>query len=136
MDAGLCAGIATNDRTDYSRYWHGYRIYIWPLLEHFSLQTVRFINAGILLAALVFFFCALRGIIGATPAAVFFIVLMSLTDIWRIWPITPHFLSMTTILAGSALFALVYVRQRNVSVAIVLAAILGAACWCAANPSG
>jgi hypothetical protein len=120
------AGIATTDRTDYSRYWHGYRIYIWPMLEHFSLQTVRFINAGILLATLAFFFYALRRTIGATPALMFFIVLMSLTDIWRIWPITPHFLSMMIILAGSALFALVYVRQRNAAIAIVLAAILGA----------
>jgi hypothetical protein len=120
------AGIAVSDRTDYSRYWHGYRIYLWRMLAHFSLQTVRFINAGILLAALVFFFYALRVAIGATPAAVFFIVLMSLTDIWRIWRITPHSLSMTIILAGAGLFAFIYVRQRNLSVAIVVAAVLGA----------
>ncbi len=120
------AGMVTSDRTDYSRYWHGYRVYLWPLLEHFSLPTVRFINAGILLAALIFFFYALRAVIGATPTAVFFVVLMSLTDIWRIWPITPHSLSMTIILAGSGVFALIYVRQRNLSIAIVLAAMLGA----------
>ena len=68
----------------------------------------------------------LRAVIGATPTAVFFVVLMSLTDIWRIWPITPHSLSMTIILAGSGVFALIYVRQRNLSIAIVLAAMLGA----------
>jgi hypothetical protein len=120
------AGIATDDRTDYSRYWHGYRLYIWPLLEHVSLQTMRFINAGILLAALIYFFSGLRRAIGVTPAVVFFVVLMSLTDIWRIWPITTHSLSMTIILAGSALFAHVYSRHRDLPMAIVLAAILGA----------
>lgn len=120
------AGVATADRTDYARYWHGYRIYIWPLLEHFSLQTVRFINAGIIFAAVVVFFIGLRRVIGATPAAVFLIVLMSLTDIWRIWPITTHFLSMTIILAGAGWFAHVYARYRDLSTAIVFAAMLGA----------
>ena len=47
------AGIATAERTDYSRYWHGYRLYIWPMLETFSLQTVRFINAALLLARII-----------------------------------------------------------------------------------
>lgn len=120
------AGIATPDRTDYSRYWHGYRVYIWTLLEHVSLQNLRFINAGILLAALVVFFRGLRRALGVTPAAVFLIVLMSLTDIWRIWPVTTHFLSMTIILAGTGWFALLYARRRDLSAAIVLAAVLGA----------
>jgi hypothetical protein len=120
------AGIATADRTDYSRYWHGYRVYIWTLLEHVSLKTLRYINAVILLGALVVFFGGLWRAIGATPAAVFMIVLMSLTDIWRIWPITTHFLSMTIILAGTGWFAQVYFKRRDLSIAIVFAAVLGA----------
>ena len=50
------AGIDTGDRTDYARYWHGYRLYIWPLLETFSLPTVRLINATLLFGAVLFFY--------------------------------------------------------------------------------
>ena len=73
-----------------------------------------------------FFFGGLRRAIGLTPAALFPVVLMSLTDIWRIWPITTHFLSMALILAGAGLFARVHVKYRDLSIAIVLAAVLGA----------
>ena len=120
------AGIETSDRTDYARYWHGYRLYIWPMLEHFSLQNVRFVNAGLLLAALLFFFVSLRRAIGSTPAALLLIVLLSLTDIWRMWNITTHALSTVIILAGAGLFARVYLASRDLTRAVVLAAILGA----------
>lgn len=119
------AGIAAPVMTDYSRYWHGYRIYMWPLLERFNLQSVRFINAFLTLCALTFFYCGLRGAIGPTPAFIFFVVLMSLTDIWRIWVNTPHFIAMFIILVGSAAF--VYVRRKTANgyAAIVCAAVLG-----------
>jgi hypothetical protein len=120
------AGIATPDRTDYARYWHGYRLYIWPMLEHFSLQNVRFINAILLLAAVAFFFVSLRRVIGETPAALFLTVLMALTDIWRMWNITSHALSTAIILTGAGLFAQVYVKSRELTRAIVFAAMLGA----------
>lgn len=118
-------GIATSERTDYSRYWHGYRIYIWPMLEHVSLASMRFINLFILLLVLIYFFRSLRIAIGPTPAFILFLVLMSLTDIRRIWRITPHFLSTVFILAGTGLFAKVYVRHGNPIIAIVMAAVLG-----------
>jgi hypothetical protein len=120
------AGIATPDRTDYSRYWHGYRLYIWPMLEHFSLQNVRFINAVLLFAAVAFFFTGLRQVTGGTPAAVFFIVLMALSDIWRMWNITTHTLSTIVILGGAGLFARAYLRSRDLTRAIVLASAFGA----------
>ena len=119
-------GIETSERTDYSRYWHGYRLYIWPMLDHVSLASMRFINAFILLAVLVYFFRSLRIVIGPTPAIILVLVLMLLTDIWRIWRITPHFLSMVVILVGTGLFAKMYVRHRSTTLAIVLAAGFGA----------
>ena len=119
-------GTATSERMDYSRYWHGYRLYIWPMLEHVSLASMRFINAFILLAVLVFFFRSLRIVMGPTPAIILFLVLMSLTDIWRIWLITPHFLSMVVILVGTGFFANMYARHLSATLAIVLAAVLGA----------
>jgi hypothetical protein len=120
------AGIETADRTDYARYWHGYRLYIWPMLEHFSLQNVRFINAVILFSAVLFFYLSLRRVIGRTPAGLFMVVLMSLTDIWRMWNITTHTLSTIIILAGSGLFARVYLTSRDLTRAIVFAAVFGA----------
>ena len=120
------AGIETADRTDYARYWHGYRLYIWPMLEHFSLQTVRFINAALLLAAVIFFFGSLRRVVGDTPATLFFVVLIALSDIWRMWNITTHVLSTIIILAGAGLFARVYLTSPGLTGGVVLAAVLGA----------
>ncbi|HWE79490.1 MAG TPA: hypothetical protein VG270_13315, partial [Pseudolabrys sp.] len=123
---GIAAGHETADRTSYARYWHGYRAYLWPMLSVFSLATVRAINAVLLYAATLAFFLSLRRAIGATPAAAFFIVLLSLTDIWRMWNITTHALSTTLILSGAAVFARVYPRNRNIVLAVVVAALFGA----------
>lgn len=122
----LARGIATDKRTDYARYWHGYRAYIWPMLSMFSLETVRMINLVLLYAATTFYFFGLRRALGVTPAALFFIVQMSLTDIWRMWNITTHALSMMLILAATGLFAFIYSRTRNLTLAIVVAAAFGA----------
>lgn len=123
----LARGVATNERTDYARYWHGYRVYLWPMLSTFSLATIRMINLVLLYAAAAFFFFGLRRALGATAAALFFIVLMSLTDVWRMWNITTHALSTMLILGGAGLFAFVYPKRRNLTLAIVMAAAFGAA---------
>lgn len=122
----LARGVATDKRTDYARYWHGYRVYLWPMLSAFSLETVRVINLVLLYAATAFYFFGMRRALGATPALVFFIVQMSLTDIWRMWNITTHALSTIIILAGTALFAFIYPRTRDLTLAIVMAAAFGA----------
>ena len=123
---GIAAGHETADRTSYARYWHGYRAYLWPMLSAFSLETVRAINAILLYAATLALFLSLRRAIGATPAAAFFIVLLSLTDIWRMWNITTHALSTMLILSGAAVFARLYPRTRNIVSAIAVAAFFGA----------
>ena len=122
----LAKGVETTARTDYARYWHGYRVYLWPMLSVFSLGEVRFVNAVLLFAATLYFFFGLRRAIGAAPAAVFFVVLLSLTDIWRMWNITTHALSTALILAGAGLFARMYPPRRNLTAAIVVAALFGA----------
>ena len=122
----LAKGIESKDRTDYARYWHGYRAYLWPMLSAFSLETVRMINLALLYAATAFYFLGMRRALGATPALLFFIVQMSLTDVWRMWNITTHSLSTTLILAGTGLFAFVYPKTRNLTLAIVMAAAFGA----------
>jgi len=122
----LARGVETKDRTDYARYWHGYRAYLWPMLSAFSLETLRMVNLVLLYAATAFYFLGMRRALGATPALLFFIVQMSLTDVWRMWNITTHALSMMLILAGTGLFAFVYPRTRHLTLAIVMAAAVGA----------
>jgi hypothetical protein len=113
--------------TDYARYWHGYRIYLWPLLEQFSLATVRLIN-GLLILAAVFACCAgFRANIGTTPTAVFVIVLLSLTDLWLAWRISTHAISLTFILLGVGAFGLIHARWHNAYLTIATAAFCGAA---------
>jgi len=122
----LAKGVATDKRTDYARYWHGYRVYLWPMLSVFSLEAVRIANLLLLYAATAFFFFGMRRALGATPALVFFLVLMSLTDIWRMWNITTHTLSTILILTGTGLFAFIYPKTRNLTLAIAMAAGFGA----------
>jgi hypothetical protein len=110
----------------YVRYWHGYRLYLWPMLEHFSLATVRAINSLAILLALAACYFGFRAVVGATPAAVFMIVLLSLTDLLRIGVNTPHTVSMLVILFGTACFAALYERTRSAPLAIAIAALCGA----------
>jgi hypothetical protein len=119
------AGIATTTFWVYHRYWHGYRLYTWPMIQWFSLQTVRFINAFLILGAVLWFFCELRATIGKTSAGIFFLVFMSLTDIWRMWVNTPQSVAMLIILMGAAFFARTYRNRPDPRLAIVLAAVLG-----------
>ncbi len=120
------AGVETAERTDYSRYWHGYRLYIWPLLDSFSLRTMRTLNALLLVAAGVLFFSGLRMAVGLSAAIIFSAVLFSLTDIWRMWNITPHALSTIIILAGTGLFARLHIKRRSPAFDMIFAAIFGA----------
>ncbi|HEY2890306.1 MAG TPA: hypothetical protein VGJ31_06740 [Dongiaceae bacterium] len=125
MGRNIAAAIPATKFWVYHRYWHGYRLYTWPMIQWFSLQTVRFINAFLILGAVVWFFRELRATIGNPAAGIFFIVFMSLTDIWRIWVNTPHSVAMFIILTGAALFARIYRKRPDPRLAIILAAVLG-----------
>src|SRR5262245_28437568 len=122
----LVNGTAPAAVTDYARYWHGYRIYLWPLLEHFSLAMVRLINAILILAAVAACYLGFRAIMGATAAAVFILVLLGLTDLWLAWRISTHAVSLAFTLLGVAGFALLYDRWRNPYLAVAFAALCGA----------
>jgi len=119
------AALPSTKFWSYQRYWHGYRLYTWPMIQWFSLQTVRIVNALLILGALIWLYREFRAAIGHVAAPVFFLVLMSLSDIWRLWVNTPHAVAMVVILAGAALFAGVYRRWPDSRSAILLAAVLG-----------
>jgi hypothetical protein len=121
----LVDGDRASETIDYSRYWHGYRIYQWFMLGSLSLRQVRLVNALTILVAAAIFFVGFRAALGTIPAAVFFAVFLALTDLWRIWVITTHALSMALILAGVGIFALVHRTTKDADIAIVLAAVFG-----------
>jgi hypothetical protein len=120
------AGEPVDGSMSYSRYWHGYRVYLWPLLSRLTLHELRFVNALLILATTVIFALGLRAVIGPAPTAVLLIAVIGLTDLWRIYVITTHALSMALILAGSGVFAWLYGRRPNAGFALVVAALLGA----------
>jgi hypothetical protein len=113
--------------TDYSRYWHGYRLLLWPVLDHGGVLTLRVVTALLVAVGFGVFFIGLRATIGLTPALILCVTLFSLTDIWRIWRIASHGLSMFVILAGVGAFALLIRRSSSQLIWIVTAAVLGAA---------
>jgi hypothetical protein len=119
------AGAAA-ELTDYSRYWHGYRLLLWPVLEEHGVLALRLVTALMVAAGATVFFLGSRAVIGFTPAAILFLVLFSLTDLWRIWRVASHGLSMFVILAGAGAFALLLRRSSSQTLWIVTAAALGA----------
>lgn len=111
---------------DYSRYWHGYRLVLWPLLDRFGVPTLRVVTALLVTLGGIVFFFGLRAAIGLTPAIVLCLVLFLLTDMWRIWRISSHGISMAFILGGVGGFALLVRRNRSATLWVLTAAMLGA----------
>jgi hypothetical protein len=120
------AGEPVDGSMSYARYWHGYRVYLWPLLSRLTLHELRFVNVLLVLASSVIFALGLRAAIGPAPTAVLLVAVIGLTDLWRIYVITTHALSMALILAGSGVFAWLYARRPNAGLALTTAAMLGA----------
>jgi hypothetical protein len=110
---------------DYARYWHGYRLLLWPALDSFGVIGLRVISAALVALAVGIFFLGLRAAIGSAPALILLGVFALETDLVRIWQVSTHALSMTVILTGTGLFALVLTRATLRTGLVVLAAVLG-----------
>jgi hypothetical protein len=111
---------------DYSRYWHGYRLLLWPVLAHSDVLTLRVITALLVATGVVLFFVGLRGTIGLTPTIIIVATMFLLTDLWHIWRVTTHGLSMFVVLGGAGAFACQLRLSVNQYLWIVSAAALGA----------
>ncbi|HEY6256933.1 MAG TPA: hypothetical protein VIY51_14190 [Xanthobacteraceae bacterium] len=111
---------------DYSRYWHGYRLLLWPVLAHSDVLVLRVITALLVAGGVALFFVGLRGTIGSTPTIIIVATMFLLTDLWHIWRIATHGLSMFVILGGAGAFALLLRLSANQYLWIVSAAALGA----------
>lgn len=120
------AGADIADMMDYSRYWHGYRLLLWPALEHFGVIGLRAASAILVALAVGVFYLGLRAAIGFTPTLILLGVFALQTDLVRIWQVATHALGMTIILAGAGLFAFALKRASLGSGLVVFAAVLGA----------
>jgi hypothetical protein len=119
------AGAEITDSMDYARYWHGYRLLLWPALDSFGVIGLRVISAILVALAVGVFYLGLRAAIGSAPALILLGVFALQTDLVRIWQVATHALSMTVILAGTGLFAFVLKRANLQAGLVVLAAVLG-----------
>jgi hypothetical protein len=119
------AGAHITDMMEYARYWHGYRLLLWPAVENFGVVGLRLISAILVALAVGVFYLGLRAAIGFPPALILLGVFALQTDLVRIWQVAAHALSMTIILAGTGLFSFVLKRANFQSGLVVLAAVLG-----------
>lgn len=79
------------DNVGYSRYWHGYQIYLRPLLMFFSYAEIRYLSVMVFFILLFFCFIRLRHLLGIKTALTFLISILSVNII--IIPISLQYVS-------------------------------------------
>ena len=107
------------------RYWSGYRVYLVPLTAALPLEQVRFVNAILLVAAPAAFAFASARAIGSLAAIALIMPMLVLTDLWQVWRVTPHTVSVVWTFLGAALFAACVRRGVSHMGLIVVAALAG-----------
>jgi hypothetical protein len=115
----LEAGSANAD-AGYLRFWHGYQVFLRPLLTVTSLENVRRIAGILLYGGLVFFTLGLSKWFGPWTWPIVLVPLFLLGDFFTMPMVTSHAIYIGWILftAGLATFALdLGVRWRGVAVA-------------------
>jgi hypothetical protein len=96
------------------------------LLDRFDVLTLRMVTALLVALGIAVFIVGLREAIGLTPALIFTITLLSLTDLWRVWRVASHGISMAFLLAGAGAFAVILRRSTRQTLWIGTAAVFGA----------
>jgi hypothetical protein len=119
------AGKAPVSWHSYFRYWHGYRVYQATMLAWMPLWLVRVVNAALLLSIVIFFCVQVQRLCGPTVALALILPALVLSDLWRLWRISPHFVSVGWILLGAALFALCRRKGAGPVALAVLATVIG-----------
>ena len=126
LHRAAAAGADVTEMTDYSRYWHGYRLLLWPALEHLGVVGLRVVSAMLIALAVGLLYLGLRAAIGFTPALILLGVFALQTDLVRIWQVATHALGMAVILGGAGSFAIAVNRRSFGPGLVVFAAVLGA----------
>jgi len=112
----LHAAVESGDaplEESYLRFWHGYQVYMRPVLSHLSVEKYRQITAVLLLAVMAFFASMLARTFGvaAWPAALlpFFLI----GDFLSVPIITSHAVSLIWIFLSVALVQVLLERYRD-----------------------
>jgi hypothetical protein len=92
---------------DYSRYWHGYRVALFPLTAAVGLRPAGAILGIIALAAAATLFITLIPTAGAVATGIAFLVIVGLTDLPLTYVIPTHAISLTVLFGGVAVYSLV-----------------------------
>jgi hypothetical protein len=89
---------------DYSRYWHGYRVALFPLAAAAGLRPAGAILGIIALAAAAALFITLIPTAGAVATGVAFLVVLGLTDLPLAYVTPTHAISLTVLFGGAAVY--------------------------------
>jgi hypothetical protein len=112
LRAALRSGLIIAERP-YFRYWHGYQIYLRPLLSLITLQEVHRINALLLIGALAALIYWLVSFFGLLAAPAFIIPFVVGSDLLTVPAVSVHSLSLIWIFASAAIFACMMARKRG-----------------------
>jgi hypothetical protein len=109
--ANICdtAVSAVTDRNgvawfDYSRYWHGYRIVLFPLVAAAGIAGARAATGAILFLSLATLFVRLIPVAGPIGSLCGFVVLLVLSGIPFAYETPTHAISLSILLGSGALF--------------------------------
>lgn len=111
--------------TPYARYWHGYRVYSAPAISALPFVAFRLLNL-VLLVLVIFSACrACAALLGGTTALALFAPVLFLSDLWKLFRVTPDAVSVFVIFLSIAMFARALRLGRSDLVLIAIAAISG-----------
>jgi hypothetical protein len=105
------ADAKTAADTPYFRYWHGYDIYLHPLLSYMSLQNIHRINALLLIGALAVLTARLVAWFGLLAAPAFLIPFALSSDLLTVPAVSAHTPFLVWVFASVAGFALLIERK-------------------------
>jgi hypothetical protein len=144
LDLGILAPVPPSDRhsceylrdiadgkfesltwSGYYRYWHGYRVYYAPLASLLPIYALRLVNLLLLAAFTAGFFWQSSKLIGRSAAVALVMPLFFLSDLVRVWQVTPHVLGVIVILAGAAIFSFAVRRRMSDYALLVMSAAFG-----------
>jgi hypothetical protein len=111
--------------SDYFRYWHGYRVYYAPLASLLPIYALRLVNLLLLALATAALFWQSSKLAGRDAAVALVLPVVFLSDLVRVWQVTPHVLGVILILGGAAFFAAAVRRRVSDYALLAISAAFG-----------
>jgi hypothetical protein len=111
---------------DYSRYWHGYRVVLFPLVEAFGLRGAQAAAGVLMIVSACLLFVLLIPVAGWSGGLASFAVLMGLSGLPLVYVTPTHAISLSVVLWAAATMLLLTPGRTDGGL-LLLAAGLGAA---------